>query len=250
MRARRLLWLTLVSGCRQHSHLGQGRCEVGRSRCVSVAHGRRWAIVCVCVCVCVQHWPIHWLTWCVRVCQASARISRKRLLARRVGWRPKSWSKPLATDSRNDVSPSSSLAVSCQRHFYIVCVYSADIWSFGITALELAYGQVPFAHLKPMKVCLYCCVFDAYITHRHLSIVACWSNDRFWLLCWKNRRRHSTLKLWKHADGAKRKSVYFNYLFIYFFQFFKIFCKNFSFKDMIDTCLVKDPSKRPTSTKL
>ncbi|XP_068652168.1 serine/threonine-protein kinase BLUS1 [Aristolochia californica] len=81
--------------------------------------------------------------------------------------------------------------------------FKADIWSLGITAMELAHGRPPLSHLPPSK-----------------SLVM---------------RISSRLSLNYEDDRNKGKKK-------------KRFSKQF--QDMVATCLVQDPSKRPSAEKL
>ncbi|KAF8379957.1 hypothetical protein HHK36_027423 [Tetracentron sinense] len=99
--------------------------------------------------------------------------------------------------------------------------FKADIWSFGITALELAHGHAPFSKYPPMKVLLMTIQnappgldYDRDKKFSKVSVVFLASE---WL------RDNHVLAI----DNCDQ-----------------------SFKEMVAMCLVKDQTKRPTSEKL
>ncbi|KAK9103942.1 hypothetical protein Sjap_021196 [Stephania japonica] len=127
--------------------------------------------------------------------------------------------------------------------------FKADIWSFGITALELAHGHAPFSKYPPMKVLL--------MTIQNAPPGLDYDRDK-------------KFSKFSHITANTMTKMQRNCLTDPFYCPFSYLTTNLlgmgvtaapihhpddancdqSFKEMVAMCLVKDQTKRPTAEKL
>ncbi|XP_077252066.1 protein kinase superfamily protein [Tasmannia lanceolata] len=127
---------------------------------------------------------------------------------------PSSLTAPLPFSFFNDVAGTPYWMAPEVIHSHVGYGYKADIWSFGITALELAHGRPPLSHLPLSKSMV------MRITN-HLGLNYDVEEDDV------KKKKMSK----KNSNKPKKK-----------------FSK--PFKDMVASCLAQDPCKRPSAEKL
>jgi serine/threonine-protein kinase OSR1/STK39 len=94
----------------------------------------------------------------------------------------------------------------------------ADIWSFGITAIELTQGRAPRSREDPSKVLLKTCVVSKLTTIYHFSNLIL------------------SLSVQEASPEFQRESGRHKF--------------SRQFKEIVERCLEKNPAKRPTAAEL
>ncbi|KAF2596666.1 hypothetical protein F2Q68_00008767, partial [Brassica cretica] len=131
------------------------------------------------------------------------------------------------------INPSRERELQSQVNFL---EQRADIWSFGITALELAHGHAPFSKYPPMK---------PQNPDLLIQVLLMTLQNAPPRLDYDRDKKFS--KVSERLIDLQHKEVDSIFLSL---RKRNCFCCTQSFRELIAACLVKDPKKRPTAAKL